>query len=68
MIVNIPLAIWFGISTIISVFITASFGIAVHAFKKNVFGFHIFFAFLTLTLAIIHLILAYLLWFRGIII
>lgn len=66
MIFPLPLAIIFGISTIISLFTTACFGIAVHVFNKNVFKFHMFFAFLTLTLAIIHLILAYLLWFRGI--
>lgn len=66
MILNLPLAIWFGILTIISLFVTASLGIAVHMFKKNVFKIHMFFAFLTLTLAIIHLIFAYLLWFRGI--
>lgn len=66
MIANIPLAIWFGILTIISLFTTASLGIAVHKFNKNVFRLHMFFAFLTLTLAIIHLIFAYLLWFKGI--
>jgi len=65
MILSLPLAIWFGILTIASLFITAGLGIAVHKFHKNVFNFHMFFAFLTLTLAIIHLILAYLLWFRG---
>ena len=68
MIFQLPLAIIFGILTIISLFTTASFGITIHVFKKNVFKFHMFFAFLTLTLAIIHLILAYLLWFKGIVI
>ncbi len=61
-----PLAIWFGIFTIISLFITASLGIAVHIFRKNVFKNHMFFAFLTLTLALIHLVLAIMLWFFGI--
>jgi len=65
MILFLPLAIIFGILTIISLFITASLGIALHKFNKNVFKIHMFFAFLTLTLAIIHLILAYLLWFKG---
>ncbi|MEK6859746.1 MAG: hypothetical protein AABX54_02925 [Nanoarchaeota archaeon] len=65
MIFPIPLAIIFGILTIISVFTTASFGIAVHKFNKKVFGFHMFFAFLTLTLAVIHLIFAFLLFFYG---
>jgi len=63
-----PIAIWFGILTIISAFITASFGIAVHKYNKPVFRYHMFFAFLTLILAIIHLTLAYLLWFKGIVI
>jgi hypothetical protein len=66
MIFAIPLAIIFGILTVVSLFITASIGIAVHIYNKNIFKFHMFFAFLTLTLAIIHLIFAYLLWFRGV--
>lgn len=66
MIFGIPLAIIFGIATIISLLITASFGLAVFKYHKPVFKYHKFFAFLTVTLAIIHLILAYLLWFRGI--
>lgn len=68
MILGIPLAIWFGILTIASVFTTASFGIAVHVFRKNVFKYHKFFAFLTMTLAVIHAILALMLWFFGIVI
>jgi hypothetical protein len=68
MIFKIPLAVIFGILTILSVFTTASLGVAVYKFRKPVFKFHKFFAFLTITLAIIHLVLAYLLWFKGIII
>ncbi|VVB77774.1 Uncharacterised protein [uncultured archaeon] len=68
MALSLPLAIVFGILTIISLFITAIFGLAMHKFHKKVFKFHMSFAFLTLILAIIHLILAYLLWFKGIII
>jgi hypothetical protein len=66
MILPIPLAIIFGFLTILSLFITAGLGIAVHKYHKPVFRFHKFFAFLTITLAIIHLVLAYLLWFSGI--
>jgi hypothetical protein len=66
MILGIPLAIWFGLLTITSVFTTASLGVAVQVFKKPVFKYHKFFAALTVTLAITHLILAYLLWFKGI--
>jgi hypothetical protein len=62
----IPLAIWFGVATIISLFITLLLGIAMHKFRKNVFRYHMFFAGLTGTLAIVHLILAYMLWFMGI--
>jgi hypothetical protein len=68
MIFGIPIAIGFGILTIISLFTTACLGIAVFKFQKNVFKYHMFFAFLTLTLAVIHLIFAYLLWFRGVLI
>jgi len=68
MLLYLPLAIWFGILTIISVFITFSLGIAMHVFKKNVFKFHKLFAFLTVSLALVHAILALLLWFYGIVI
>jgi len=68
MIFGIPTAVWFGILTIISLFITLAFGIAVFKFQKNVFKHHIFFAYLTIIFAIIHLIFAYLLWFKGILI
>lgn len=61
-----PLVIWFGLATIVSLFVTLSFGIAMHKFKKNVFRYHMFFAFLTGTLAVVHLIFAILLWFYGI--
>jgi len=66
MLFDIPTAIWLGIATIISLFITASFGIAMHYFRKNVFRYHRFFAFLTLSIAIMHTIFAVLLWFFGI--
>lgn len=65
MILKIPLAIWFGGLTIISLFITASLGVAVFKFHKNVFKYHKMFAFTTLTLAVIHLVLGVLLWFFG---
>jgi hypothetical protein len=66
MILGIPLAIWFGILTIVSVFITAFFGVAMHVFRKNVFGYHKFFAALTVILAVVHATLAFLLWFYAV--
>lgn len=66
MLFGIPTAIWLGFLTIISLFITLSLGIAMHNFKKNVFKYHKFFAFLTGIIAIIHMIFAILLWFFGI--
>ncbi len=66
MLFNIPTAIWLGIITFISLSITLSFGIAMHHFKKNVFKYHRFFAFFTLSIAIVHAIFAVLLWFFGI--
>ncbi len=68
MIFGIPLAIILGILTIIFVFATASFGIAVHVYHKPVFKYHKAFAFITLGLALVHAVLAFLLWFYGIII
>jgi hypothetical protein len=68
MILGIPTAIWFGILTITSLFITFSLGIAVFKFQKNVFKYHKFFAYLTIILAVTHLVFAYLLWFRGVLI
>lgn len=66
MMLGIPIAIWFGILTILSVFTTFSLGIAMHVFKKKVFKYHITFAFITVTPALIHATLAFLLYFYGI--
>jgi len=65
MILNIPLAIWFGGLAIISMFITAGFGVAVFKYHKNVFKYHKMFAITTITLAVIHLVFAVLLWVFG---
>lgn len=66
MFLNIPLAIWFGGLTFISLFTTASLGVAFHVYRKNVFKYHRMFAFLTMILAVIHVILAVLLWFFAV--
>ncbi|MFH0832864.1 MAG: hypothetical protein V1900_04045 [Candidatus Aenigmatarchaeota archaeon] len=68
MILGMPLAIWFGIITVISLFITAYFGIAMYIFKKPVFKQHKIFAFITVILAVVHSILAAMLWFFQIVI
>ena len=61
------LAVWFGILTFASLFATASLGIATHVFRKKVFKFHMFFAFTTVTLAVIHLTLDILWLYFGIV-
>jgi hypothetical protein len=66
MILNTPLAVWIGILTFISLFTTASLGLAVHKFNKNVFKYHKFFAFTTVTLAIMHVVLDILWLYFGI--
>jgi len=66
MIFNIPLAIWLGGLTFASLVTTVSLGIAMFYFQKPVFKFHRIFAFLTITLAVAHAIIAFLLWFLGI--
>ncbi|MDD5651038.1 MAG: hypothetical protein PHF86_11585 [Candidatus Nanoarchaeia archaeon] len=68
MLLNIPTAIWFGFLTFTSLFTTASLGVAVFYFRKNVFNYHRFFALITVSLALIHLTLAILLWFFGVLI
>ncbi len=68
MILGLPVAVWFGILTITSLFTTASLGVAVYKFHKRVFKYHMFFAFLTLSLAVIHLVLIILWLYFGIII
>ncbi|MEI6058815.1 MAG: hypothetical protein WCP89_03520 [archaeon] len=68
MIYNIPLAIWFGMLTFICLFTTASLGVAVYFFHKNVFNYHKVFALLTVTFALVHLVLGVMLWFFGIVI
>jgi len=65
---DVPVAIWLGISTISSLLITFSLGIATFYFQKNVFKYHRIFAFLTVILAGTHLIFGVLLWFFGIVI
>lgn len=68
MLFNIPAAIWLGAVTIIFLFTTVSLGVSVHIFKKPVFKYHKAFAFLTATVAVVHAILAMLLWFFGVMI
>jgi len=68
MILGIPLAVWFGILTILCLFTTFSLGIALHVFKKNVFKYHRFFAITTILIAIIHIVLMLLLQFGRVII
>jgi len=65
MLFNIPLAIWLGILALISLLATISFGVAVFYFKKNVFHYHRILAFFTITIVIVHIIFAILLWFYG---
>ncbi len=65
MILGIPLAIWLGILTITLLTITLSLGVALHFFRKNVFKYHMFFAFATGISAVVHVIFAVALWFFG---
>ncbi len=67
MLLNIPLAMWIGFLVFISLTITISLGVAVFKFQKNVFKYHKFFALLTGLLALVHVVLAILLWFFGIV-
>jgi len=66
MIFGMPLAIIFGILTIILLFITATYGVLMYKFKKPVFKYHKIFAFLTVILALIHAVLAFMLFYLGI--
>jgi len=66
MVSGISLAAWLGVLTFLSLFTTVSLGIAYHRFHKPVFRFHRFFAFLTITLAIIHAVLVFLMLVYGI--
>jgi hypothetical protein len=66
MILGIPIAIWLGFLTYACLATTVSLGIAFHVFNKPVFKYHRFFAFTTITIATIHLVFAFLLWFMGV--
>jgi hypothetical protein len=68
MILKIPLAIWFGILTAISLVITLSLGIATLHSRKPLLKYHKFSAFITIIIGTVHIILAILLWFYGIVI
>lgn len=63
-----PFFVWLGFLTFASLVTTASLGIAVHFYHKPVFRYHKFFAFLTITLATIHMVLGMLFYFLGIVI
>lgn len=66
MFLNIPLAIWLGGLTFTFLLTTASLGVAMYVFKKPVFKYHRFFAFSTITIALVHITFAVLLWFFGV--
>jgi len=66
MILGIPLAIWLGILTLILLLTTLSLGIALHFFRKNVFRYHMYFAFATGIMAVVHMVFAVALWFFGV--
>ncbi len=68
MILGIPLAIWLGFLTFASLITTISLGIAMFYFQKKVFKYHRLFAFLTISIAVIHVTFAILLWFFGVMI
>jgi len=51
---TIPLTIILGISTIISLLITATLGFLTHRGKPNLFKYHKTLAYLTILLALIH--------------
>ena len=52
---TLPLTVWLGIFTFISLFTTATFG-RLTRMGKPVFKYHRFFAYLTLILAVIHVV------------
>jgi hypothetical protein len=68
MFLNIPFAIWLGITALIALATTISFGIAMIYFKKKTLKLHRIFAYLTIVLVIIHVIFAIELWFYGLMI
>jgi len=68
MILGIPFAIWLGFITLICLITTLVLGVAVFYFNKPVFKYHRLFAFLTILVALVHAVIALLLWFFGILI
>ena len=57
---------WLGMLTFACLVITLNLGLAMHVYKKNVFKYHKFFAFTTITIATVHLVLTTLYIFFGI--
>lgn len=66
MVLGYPLAMWIGIITFISLSLSIAFGIALHKYHKPVFRYHMLFAFLTIILAAIHVILVILMLYFGV--
>ncbi len=65
MILGIPFLVVFGALTFLSLITTASLGVAMIRFGKDVFKAHRFFAFFTLSVAVIHVTLASVFFFTG---
>lgn len=66
MLFGIPLVIWFGFLTIIGLFAAAVTGVMMVYFRKPVLGWHKVLALLTVILAVVHAVFAFLLWLFGI--
>jgi len=65
MLLGIPLALWLGMLTLILLVIAFSLGIAVMKFGKPVLKHHVRMAVIAMSLAVVHAIIAALLWFFG---
>jgi hypothetical protein len=57
--------IWAGILALIALLIQTGLGVAMTVFNKPVLKYHKIFGFILLIVAIIHVVLAIMLWFFG---
>lgn len=66
-ILGLPLFAWLGLFIFLLLVTQVSLGIAMVAYQKNVFKYHRFIGFTILALGIVHMTLALLFLFKGIV-
>ena len=68
MLLDVPLAIWVGIVAMAFVILTFMFGLERKRLGQRWFRYHRYLAYASIVLLLVHAVLAFMLWFMGIVI